>query len=57
VALGNDFTGFADEGKASSMSEMLPWIQQAIDKHYSELTAVFPAGASAVLWIGNIASE
>ena len=35
VALGNDFTGFADEGKASSMPEVLRWIQQAIHKHYS----------------------
>ena len=34
VALGNDFTGFAVEGKVSNASNVLRWLQNAIHERY-----------------------
>jgi hypothetical protein len=36
VKLGNEFYGFDDEGTVTSMAGVLPWLQDAIHRHYPE---------------------
>jgi hypothetical protein len=36
VKLGNEFCGFEAEGAATKMSDVLPWLQEQIHKHYPE---------------------
>ena len=34
VRLGNDFTGYKAEGQVKTLADVVPWLQQAIAKHY-----------------------
>ena len=36
VKLGNEFTGFDEETTVSKISDVLPWLQDAIHLHFSE---------------------
>ena len=36
VKLGNEFTGFDEETTVSKISDVLPWLQDAIQQHFSK---------------------
>jgi hypothetical protein len=36
VKLGTEFCGFDEEATVEGASEVLPWLQKSINKHYSE---------------------
>src|SRR4051812_43508548 len=36
VGLGNEFAGFHEEGHVAMVTDVLPWLQNAIAKHYPE---------------------